>query len=86
MVNQRMHAFAEHFVRRIAQHPEAGRVDEGANAVGVHSENGLGRSFQQQTEAFLALAQGRQYLLLVHGRVNAFREFVGLGLENAGHV
>jgi len=43
VMDEVMHVLAEHFLLRVAQHVEAGRVDEGAKALGVDPEDRLGR-------------------------------------------
>ena len=49
----------------VAQHAQAGGVDEGAAALQVHAVDGLGGGIQQQPHALLALAQGPEGALQV---------------------
>ena len=67
VMDERMHALAEHFRLRIAQHAEAGRIHEGADALGIHPEDRLGRGIQQQAKSLLALAQIRQCRAMTDG-------------------
>ena len=62
VVNQRMDVLADQLVwLLVAEHAQAGGVDEGADALGVDAENGLGGGVQQQLDVLALL---RQLLLL----------------------